>query len=110
MEPISESCSTELAITDVTEIKPENYINFWRNITSEQYNFGEEHVKIAGILASIFVSQDKFDLFETFLQEIDSEKMVLFKQNEQFVKAFIQLKMRRNSFKDVFDLLEVRIH
>ena len=109
MEPISYAGFSEFHITDITELSPENYIELWRNInSSDQYGFCEEHISIAGVFASIFVSQNLFEMFETFLQEVKPEVMALLKRNEHFLKAYIQLKMHRNSFEDVFHLLKVR--
>ena len=97
----------EINFIDITKLKPENYINFWRLINTEQYQFGEEHVNIASSLANIFVGQDLFPLFEEFLREIDSEKLRLLKKDEQFLRALIKLKMHENSFSEVYSLIQV---
>ena len=98
----------EINFIDITKLTPENYIHFWRLINTEQYHFGEEHINIASALANIFVGQELFPLFGEFLLEINSEKLMLLKNDEQFLRALIKLYMHENRFSEVYSLIEVK--
>lgn len=107
MEQISGAAWKETNIVDITELKPENYIELWRLINTEQFQFGEEHVNIASAVANIFVGQELFDLFESFLKELSMEKLALMKKNEEFLRALIQFEMHKNHFSEVYRLIKV---
>ena len=107
MDRTSEYVNPDLSLFDVTELKPENYIDLWRSVTNAQYHFGEEQINIVSMLSHIFVGQEMFDLFEKCVQELDQEKLTKLKENEQFLRAFIQLKLHKKAFKDIFILIRV---
>jgi hypothetical protein len=82
----------------------ENYIDLFQKFTNTG-DFSE--VSLLGEVASALILNQLFDEFEKILSNIDVQKLLVLKKNENFLRATIAYYYEKKRYSQVLQLLEV---